>query len=68
MLENQENRFIGLGIGKKEFEGSKKTDKTTVHFERLEIKLQKGYDPKQKVVDYAINWAEEIRKEIINRD
>lgn len=54
-------------MGKKEVQEGKK-DKQTVPFDRLDVKLQKDYDPKQKVVDFAINWAEEIRKEIIDRD
>ena len=66
-FENQNEGFIGKGMGKKEVQEGKK-DKQTVPFDRLDVKLQKDYDPKQKVVDFAINWAEEIRKEIIDRD
>lgn len=57
--------FIGQGMRKKNVQ---KSDKNKNDFDRLEIQLTSYFDPNQKVIDYATTWAEEIRKEILDRE
>lgn len=57
--------FLGQGMRKKNVQ---KSDKNKNDFDRLEIELTSQFDPNQTVIDYATTWAEEIRKEILDRE